>query len=83
MINFNNLQKVSDSFTELLGEPVSEGFLEKMTEKERLAVWYMLQAGDEEGARKKLDEVKLRSKHKYHNQTNWYLKQKYANNQGD
>lgn len=76
MINFNNLKQVSDSFTELLNEPVSEGFLEKMTERERLAVWYMLKAGDEKGARAKLDQIKERSKSNYSNKTDWYLKTK-------
>jgi len=76
MINFNNLKQVSDSFTELLDEPVSEGFLENMDEKERLAVWYMLRAGDKKGARAKLDQVKERGKTRYSDETSWFLRAK-------
>jgi hypothetical protein len=76
MKNFNNIKQVSESLTELLGEPVGEGFVSKMTKKERYTTYRLLEMGDEIGARKILDGVKEINKHQHSDKTNWYLKQK-------
>lgn len=73
-MNFNQLDKVAESFTELLEEPVSEGFVAKLTEKQRAYIHFLLCAGKEAEARKIMDEVKY-EKH-YSDKAAWFLKQK-------